>query len=108
MFTNFSILPLRVSFIIGVLTSGLGLIFAAITLIEKFSNPNMPVGYASVIVAVLIFAGLQLVSIGVIGEYVGRIFLSQNRKPQYTIRKRFDYKDNKDNSSNNNNNNNPV
>ena len=90
MFTNFSILPLRVSFIMGALTSALGLLFAILTLIEKFSNPNMPVGYASVIVAVLIFAGIQLVSVGVIGEYVGRIFLSQNRKPQYTIRKRFD------------------
>jgi glycosyltransferase involved in cell wall biosynthesis len=92
MFTNFSILPLRVSFIIGVLTSLCGLVFAVLTLIEKFSNPNMPVGYASVIIAVLIFAGIQLVSVGVIGEYVGRIFLSQNRKPQYTIRKRFDKK----------------
>jgi glycosyltransferase involved in cell wall biosynthesis len=92
MFTNFSILPLRISFIIGVLTSLLGLVFAVLTLIEKFSNPNMPVGYASVIIAVLIFAGIQLVSVGVIGEYVGRIFLSQNRKPQYTIRKRFEKK----------------
>lgn len=95
MFTNFSILPLRVSFIMGALTAGLGLVFAILTLIEKFSNPNMPVGYASVIVAVLIFAGIQLVSVGVIGEYVGRIFLSQNRKPQYTIRKRFDKKNGK-------------
>lgn len=90
MFTNFSILPLRISFIFGILTSTLGLVFAALTLIEKFSNPNMPIGYASVIIAVLIFAGIQLVSVGVIGEYVGRIFLSQNRKPQYTIRKRFE------------------
>jgi glycosyltransferase involved in cell wall biosynthesis len=90
MFTNFSILPLRISFVIGVLTSTLGLVFAALTFIEKFSNPNMPVGYASVIIAVLIFAGIQLVSLGVIGEYVGRIFLSQSRKPQYTIRKRFE------------------
>lgn len=97
MFTNFSILPLRVSFIMGVLTAVLGLVFAVITLIEKFSNPHMPVGYASVIVAVLIFAGIQLVSVGVIGEYVGRIFLSQNRKPQYTIRKRFDKKNNNNN-----------
>ena len=92
MFTNFSILPLRISFIFGILTSTLGLVFAALTLIEKFSNPDMPVGYASVIIAVLIFAGIQLVSVGVIGEYVGRIFLSQNRKPQYTIRKRFEKK----------------
>ena len=39
------------------------------------------------IFAVLVFAGIQLISLGMIGEYVGRIFLSQNKKPQYTIRK---------------------
>jgi len=90
MFTNFSILPLRASFVLGMVISVLGLIFAIVIIIEKFSNPNIPVGYTSLIIAVLLFAGIQLISIGVIGEYVGRIFLSQNKKPQYTIRKRFD------------------
>jgi glycosyltransferase involved in cell wall biosynthesis len=90
MFTNFSILPLRISFLLGVIVSSFGLILAIITVVEKFSDPDLPVGYASVMTAVLIFAGIQLVSIGVIGEYVGRIFLSQNKKPQYTIRKRFE------------------
>lgn len=92
MFTNFSILPLRVSVLLGAIVSMVGLILAIITVVEKFSNPDLPVGYASVMTAVLIFAGIQLVSIGVIGEYVGRIFLSQNKKPQYTIRKRFEKK----------------
>ena len=92
MFTNFSILPLRISVLLGTMVSTIGLILAIIIVIEKFSNPDLPVGYASVMTAVLIFAGIQLVSIGVIGEYVGRIFLSQNKKPQYTIRKRFEKK----------------
>lgn len=90
MFTNFSILPLRAAFIMGSVISLLGFIFAAVTLIEKFSNPDMPLGYTSIIIGVVIFAGIQLVSLGLIGEYVGRIFLSQNKKPQYTIRKRFE------------------
>jgi undecaprenyl-phosphate 4-deoxy-4-formamido-L-arabinose transferase len=90
MFTNFSILPLRVSFVMGTVVAFLGFIFAVITLIEKFSNPQMPVGYTSIIIAVVIFAGIQLISLGVIGEYMGRIFLSQNKKPQFTIRKRFE------------------
>lgn len=90
MFTSFSILPLRVSVIIGMLIALLGAIFGVSIIIEKLSNPDIPVGYASTIVVVLIFAGIQLASLGVIGEYVGRIFLSLNKKPQYTIRKRFD------------------
>jgi len=61
--------------------------------LEKFSNPNMPTGYASLVVVVLIFAGIQLASLGVIGEYIGRIFLSFNKKPQFTIRKRFEKED---------------
>ena len=93
MFTNFSILPLRASFVVGMVVAILGFVFAVITIIEKFSNPKMPVGYATIIIVVLIFAGIQLISFGVIGEYVGRIFLSQNKKPQYTIRKRFEETD---------------
>lgn len=89
MFTNFSILPLRVSIIFGFLISLMGLIFGITIIIEKFSNPNMPLGYTSLVVVVLIFAGIQLLSVGVIGEYIGRIFLSQNKKPQYSIRKRY-------------------
>jgi glycosyltransferase involved in cell wall biosynthesis len=87
MFTNFSILPLRVSIIFGFLISLLGLIFGVVIILEKFSNPDMPLGYTSIIVAVLLFAGIQLISAGIIGEYIGRIFLSQNKKPQYSIRK---------------------
>jgi len=94
MFTNFSILPLRVSVVLGVLVSLGGLGLAALTVYEKFSNPDLPVGYASVMTVVLIFAGIQLISIGVIGEYVGRIFQSLNKRPQYTIRKRYEKNEN--------------
>jgi len=90
MFTHFSILPLRLSFVVGMLVAFLGTIFAVITLIEKFSNPDLPMGYTSIIITVLLFSGIQLISLGVIGEYIGRIFLSQNKRPQYTIRKRFE------------------
>jgi undecaprenyl-phosphate 4-deoxy-4-formamido-L-arabinose transferase len=90
MFTSFSILPLRVSVVFGMVTALLGMIFGIIIILEKFSNPNLPVGYTSLIVVVLVFAGIQLVSLGVIGEYLGRIFLSQNKKPQYTVRKKFE------------------
>ena len=49
------------------------------------SNIAVP-GYASIIVAVMALGGLQLLSLGIIGEYLGRVHLNINRKPQYTIR----------------------
>lgn len=90
MFTNFSILPLRASILVGFIFAMIGLIFGISTFFEKLSNPKLPVGFASLAVAVFVFAGIQLISIGVIGEYIGRIKLSQNKSPQYTIRKKFE------------------
>jgi undecaprenyl-phosphate 4-deoxy-4-formamido-L-arabinose transferase len=89
MFTSFSILPLRVSAVMGMIFSLLGLGLGVFTVIEKLANPDLPIGYAATIVVISIFAGIQLLSLGMIGEYVGRIFMSFNKKPQYTIRKRF-------------------
>jgi len=89
MFTNFSIIPLRVSIILGFIFSFYGLIYGIFIMIERILNPNMAPGMASLIVTVSILAGVQLIAIGMIGEYVGRIFISQNKKPQYTIKKQY-------------------
>ena len=89
MFTNFSILPLRFSIILGFIFAFLGLALGVDTVIEKISNPDLPVGFASLIFAISVFAGVQLISLGIIGEYIGRGFLTLNGKPQYTIRKMF-------------------
>jgi undecaprenyl-phosphate 4-deoxy-4-formamido-L-arabinose transferase len=90
MFTNFSILPLRVSMILGFVFSGLALILGVNVVIEKMANPGLPVGYASIVVVVSLLAGIQLILLGMVGEYVGRIFLLLNRKPQFTIRKSWE------------------
>jgi len=92
MFTSFSILPLRVAIILGFIFSFLGLVLGIQTLIERIMNPNLPLGWSQLIVAVSIFAGVQLVAIGMTGEYVGRIFLSQSKKPQFTIRTAYEKK----------------
>ena len=47
-------------------------------------------GFASILVAISIFGGIHLIMLGMAGEYIGRIFLSQNNKPQYTIRKSYE------------------
>ncbi len=94
MFTSFSILPLRISIILGCIFSILGMILGIYTVFEKFLNPDIPIGYASLFVTVSIFAGVQLIMIGMVGEYVGRVFLSINKKPQYTIKSSYEYNKN--------------
>ena len=92
MFTNFSILPLRVAIIAGFIFSLFGLLFGAQTILEKYSNPDLPAGYASMITMFALFSGIQLIAIGMVGEYLGRISLSQNKKPQFTIRSQLNNK----------------
>jgi undecaprenyl-phosphate 4-deoxy-4-formamido-L-arabinose transferase len=93
MFTNFSILPLRVSIFLGLIFASFGFVLGVYTVIEKFFNPGMPVGFASMLVAISIFGGIQLIMLGMAGEYIGRIFISLNKRPQYTIRKKCEYHD---------------
>jgi len=87
MFTGFSIIPLRISMVIGILLSLFGLLYSIITIIEKIFYKNYPIGYASIIIFITIFSGTILIALGILGEYVGRIFLSLNQKPQYIIKK---------------------
>ena len=90
MFTSFSTIPLRVSTILGLLISSLGLVFIIITMIEKLINPEIPTGYSSTVIFILMFSGIQLIFLGIIGEYIGRLFISQSKAPQYFITKRLD------------------
>lgn len=92
MFTNFSILPLRMSIILGFIFSIIGFLIGIDAVIEKIYNPNVPLGYTFVVVIISIYAGVQLIAIGMVGEYLGRIFMSNNKKPQYSIRKSFNEK----------------
>jgi len=89
MFTGFSIIPLRGSIYLGFLFSFIGVGYALFTIVEKLIVPGEVPGYASLMVVVLIFSGVQLISVGIIGEYIGRIFIAQNKKPQYIIKNRY-------------------
>ncbi|MBN2037184.1 MAG: glycosyltransferase family 2 protein [Chitinispirillaceae bacterium] len=90
MFTNFSVLPLRLAMAMGFAFAGLGFLVGLEMVIEKYLNPTMPVGYAFLVFIVTVFAGIQLIAIGMVGEYLGRMFLNQNRKPQYSIRSSYE------------------
>lgn len=87
MFTNFSILPLRLSIILGFIFSFIGFVVGINALVEKMYNPDVPLGYTSLVFIVSVYAGVQLIAIGMVGEYLGRIFMANNKKPQYSIRK---------------------
>ena len=88
-FTNFSILPLRFATILGFIFSLFGFAIGIATFIEKLSNPDIPAGYTSMIVIVSVFAGIQLIAVGIVGEYLGRAFIAQTKKPQYIVRKSY-------------------
>lgn len=89
MATSFSVAPLRLVSAFGVAASMLGFVLAAVVVAMKLFEPTMAVGWASLIVAVLFMGGVQLIALGAIGEYVGRVLLTLNRKPQYTVRQRL-------------------
>ncbi|PIQ52189.1 MAG: glycosyltransferase [Comamonadaceae bacterium CG12_big_fil_rev_8_21_14_0_65_59_15] len=86
LYTNFSLIPLQLVSGLGFVTALSGFGVGLFYLIQFFaSNIEVP-GFASTIIAILILGGAQLLALGVIGEYVGRLHLNVNRKPQYVVR----------------------
>jgi undecaprenyl-phosphate 4-deoxy-4-formamido-L-arabinose transferase len=54
-----------------------------------FTKSIIPPGWASIIVSITLFSGIQLIVLGVIGEYLGRLFLTENRQPQFVVRETY-------------------
>lgn len=94
-FTSFSILPLRLATYGGSIIAILGFIYAIYAIISKFMNPDRMLGWSSLISVNLILGGLILITLGLIGEYVGRIFISINNSPQYVIKNVINYNEDK-------------
>jgi undecaprenyl-phosphate 4-deoxy-4-formamido-L-arabinose transferase len=85
--TSFSLAPLRLAIFAGIGMATLGAIGAVATIAEALFMRNTPSGWASTMVVILLVGGVQSMILGVMGEYVGRTFLSANGKPQGTIRR---------------------
>jgi len=83
--TSFSSKPLRFSFYFGLLTFFLGLLYSVYSIFNHFSG-NTVSGWTSLMVTVLIIGGIQLLSIGIIGEYIARIFNESKSRPLYFIK----------------------
>lgn len=85
-FTAFSVKPLRLGVLAGGVFSAFGIIYAFTIIIRKILNPNLAAGWASTISVILIIGGLLLAMLGLVGEYVGRIYICINKSPQYVIK----------------------
>lgn len=92
-FTAFSVKPLRMATFLGSLVAMSGFIFALIIIIRKFTNPAIVEGYSSIMAAILIVGGVIMVLLGLIGEYIGRIYICINNSPQYVIRSTYNRQD---------------
>lgn len=90
MFTSFSVSPLRIGAYLGLVMSVFGFLLAIFFVISwavgGIVSENIPKGWASLIVTLTFFSGIQLLVLGLMGEYVGRIFMTQNSQPQAVVR----------------------
>ncbi len=85
-FLNFSIKPLRITTMLGVIITIISFLYAIYAVIVRLLYPTSVVGWTSIIVAIIFFAGVQLLGIGIIGEYLGRLYISMSNIPNSGIR----------------------
>ncbi len=83
---NFSVLPLRVATALGFALSGVGLVFFAAVAYLWLRSSGPTYGWGSLMAALMVFSGAQLVMLGLIGEYIGRMFLTLSQRPQAVVR----------------------
>ena len=92
-FTAFSVKPLRLATVMGIASACVGFLYGIYTIIKKFVNPDVVIGFSALMAAVVFFGGLILLMLGIIGEYIGRIYISLNNSPQFVIRESIDGRD---------------
>ena len=85
--TSFSTIPLRIWTYLGVTVAGLSFLYGGWMIIDKLIWGNVVRGYPSLLVSILFLGGVQLIGIGVLGEYIGRIYLEVKNRPRYIIKK---------------------
>lgn len=86
--TSFSIIPLRLATILGLMMSVFTGLYGLYAIIAYFTNWNVITGWPSVIISVLFIGGLQLLILGIIGEYIGKIYMESKRRPLYLIKEK--------------------
>jgi dolichol-phosphate mannosyltransferase len=90
---GFSRYPLHLISILGLLFSGLSFLFAVVYLTLKIGGFPFPIGNPTIVIVVTFFSGIQLLSLGVMGEYVGRIYDETRERPKFIIESRYGFDD---------------
>jgi len=85
-FVNFSVMPLRLATLLGLAIAAVGVAGLAVVFYLRLTGQGPDFGWGSLMAALLVFSGTQLVMLGLIGEYIGRMFLTVNRRPQAVVR----------------------
>lgn len=97
-FTAFSVKPLRISTIIGFITAALGFIYGIYTIVHKLvTHSNILQGYSSLMAVLLFVSGIVMLMLGLIGEYIGRIYISINNSPQFVIKEKINFNQGEEN-----------
>lgn len=89
--TSFSVRPMKLILWLGILMCSFSIIFSIFTIILYYLEAFEVKGWASTIIILLFFGGVQNISLGVIGEYVSRVYLETKRRPLYSIRKIYEH-----------------
>ncbi|HMM72049.1 MAG TPA: glycosyltransferase family 2 protein [Rhodocyclaceae bacterium] len=87
---SFSKLPLRIVIPIGFITAGLSIVAGLFVLGSTLTGASLVAGWASTMIVVLLLAGIQLITLGIIGEYVGKVYDEVRRRPTFIVAERFD------------------
>ncbi len=91
--TAFSVKPLRVASFLGFVLAFMGFVYGIWLVIQKLFCGNVAIGYSSIMVGIAVIGGLLMVMLGIIGEYIGRIYICLNKSPQYIVRQRIGFND---------------
>ena len=96
-FTAFSIKPLRIGTMMGGIFATIGFLYGIYTVIKKMMYPDLPaVGFSALMSAIVFMNGMLMLMVGMAGEYIGRIYISQNNNPQYVIREEVSHEESKE------------
>ncbi|MBQ8326172.1 MAG: glycosyltransferase [Lachnospiraceae bacterium] len=85
-FTAFSIKPLRIATFVGCFSAVMGFMYGIYIIIRKLVDPRVVLGFSSIMAAILFFCGMIMIMLGLIGEYIGRMYISMNNSPQYLVK----------------------
>lgn len=96
-FTAFSVKPLRAATVIGLASAAAGVIYGIYIVVRKLAHPELQIqlGWSSIMAVMLFLGGLIMSMLGLIGEYIGRIYISINNSPQYVLKETVNIEDEK-------------